>query len=37
VREMSIGENYERKYNPHPLKYFEIFARHRRQAPNVSF
>jgi hypothetical protein len=32
LREMSIGENYGRngrKYNPHPLRHFEIFERHR--------
>src|SRR5438445_3863704 len=28
VRAMSIGENYERNINPHPLRHFEIFARH---------
>jgi hypothetical protein len=26
-----MGENYEKKYNPHPLRYFEIFERHSRQ------
>jgi hypothetical protein len=25
---MSIDENYERKYNPHPLRNFEVFERH---------
>ena len=28
MREMSIGENYEQKYNSHPLRHFEIFERH---------
>jgi len=24
---MSIGENYENRYNPLPLRHFEIFAK----------
>jgi len=27
VRAMSIGENYENRYNPLPLRHFEIFAK----------
>jgi hypothetical protein len=28
VRGIGIGENYERKIIPNPLRYFEIFERH---------
>ena len=30
MRAMSIGKNYEGNITPHPLRHFEIFARHNR-------
>ena len=31
MRDVSIGENYEGEYNPHPLITFDIFERHSRR------